>query len=409
MTEAPLAGIRILDLSWIIAGPLATRLLCDFGADVIKIESRTRMDVGRGNRVPLFGELPGDANTNPDTGGYFQDVNSGKRSCTLNLATSAGRELLRRLAVASDVLLCNLAGDQLDRWGISYEVLSQEHPAVIVVNLPAMESRGPRTNWRGFGDTFVGIAGLKSISGFPGEPPMPFGHQYADFSSNPFHAAIAIMAALEHRESTGEGQFIEISQYESTVALMGTAILEATATGEAPGRNGNRDVDGAPHNFYQCKGDDAWCAIAVFSDDQWTALQDVSGIDGLRDERFAHATGRREHAHIIDQLLEGWTRGRDKHEVAELLQGAGVPAGPYQNIEDMTQRDPLLRDHHFKEVEHPIGRSFLVHHDPIESSEWLTETRRAPLIGEHTYEVLSEVLQLSADEIANFAAEGALE
>jgi benzylsuccinate CoA-transferase BbsF subunit len=409
VTVAPLAGIRVLDLSWIIAGPLATRLLGDFGADVIKVESRTRMDVGRGNRVPLFGELPGDANTNPDTGGYFQDVNAGKRSCTLNLTTPAGRDLLRRLAVASDVVLCNLGGDQLERWGIGYDVLSEANPSVIVVNVPAMESDGPRSNWRGFGDTFVGVAGLKAVSGFPGEPPMPFGHQYADFSSNPFHAAIAIMAALEYRESTGAGQFIEISQYESTVALTGPAILEATATGEAPGRLGNQDADGAPHNFYRCKGDDAWCAIAVFGDAQWSALQEVSGIEALADPRFASAAERRDHAERIDELIEGWTRQLDKHEVAELLQDAGVPAGPYQNIEDMTQRDPLLRDHHFKEVEHPVGRSFLVHHDPIESSEWPTETSRAPLIGEHTYEVLSEVLELSADEIANFAAEGALE
>jgi crotonobetainyl-CoA:carnitine CoA-transferase CaiB-like acyl-CoA transferase len=163
----PLEGIRIIDLSWIIAGPLATRFLAHFGADVIKVESRSRMDVGRANRTPLYGDLPGDANSNPDTGGYFQDVNAGKRSCTLDLTTEGGRELLRRLVRVSDAIICNLAGDQLVRWGVGYEQACELNPGIIVVNVPAMESSGPRTGWRGFGDTFAAWAASKPSPAIP--------------------------------------------------------------------------------------------------------------------------------------------------------------------------------------------------------------------------------------------------
>jgi crotonobetainyl-CoA:carnitine CoA-transferase CaiB-like acyl-CoA transferase len=415
--EGPLAGVRVLDLSWIIAGPLAARLLADFGADVIKVESRHRMDVGRANRIPLFGVLPGDANSNPDTGGYFQDANAGKRSCTIDLGCDQGRALLLRLAAACDVVICNLAGDQLERWGIGYERLRALNPRVIVVNMPSMESEGPRRAWRGFGDMFVGVAGLKSVSGHPTDPPLPWGHQYADFSSNPFHAAIAVMAALAERERSGEGQFIEISQYESTVAIMGPSILEYGARGEPPRPRGNADVEGAPHDFYRCAAqspdagtpfDDAWCAIAVFDDAQWRALVDATGVASLAPAEYATAAGRRAHASEIGAALEAWTSTRDKHAVAETLQAAGVPAGPYQAIDDMVLRDPVLAEH-FVAVDHPSGRTFLVHGAPAQTRRRPPVVTRAPLIGEHTFEVLSDVLGLSADEIAEYAAVGALE
>jgi benzylsuccinate CoA-transferase BbsF subunit len=227
--------------------------LADFGAEVIKVESARRMDTGRGNRVPLYGPLPGDANSDPDAGGYFQDANAGKLSCTLDLADAEGRALLRRLVAVSDGIVCNLGGDQLDRWGISYEQARALNPGIIVVSMPTMESHGPRARWRGFGDMISGVAGLKSVSGHPTDPPLPFGHQYADFSSNPFHAAIALMAALHHRERTGEGQFIEVSQYESTVALLGPAVLDYTANGVNTRRTGNRNPEAVPHNFYRCR------------------------------------------------------------------------------------------------------------------------------------------------------------
>ena len=407
--EGPLSGVRVLDLSWIIAGPYTGRLLVDFRAQVIKVESRNRMDVGRANRTPLHGELPGNANSNPDTGGYFQDVNAGKLSCTLNLPTDSGRDLLRQLVAISDVTICNLGGDQYERWGIGYEVARELNPGVIMLNLPSMESSGKRTGWRGFGDMFVGMAGLKSVSGHEDEPPLLWGHNYADFSSNPFHAAFAIMAALLQRDRTGEGQFIEVSQYESTMALIGPALLQHSLTGEAARPAGNRDALASPHNFYRCAGEDSWCAIAIETDEQWRSLVALSGLANLDRAEFASVEGRRAAEAEIDEAIEGWTRKRERQELAEALQARGVPAGPFQKMDEIVHQDPTLSDEHFERLPHPVGRDFLVHRNPIRTRRQPPETQLGPLIGEHTYEVLSEVLGLSADEIANYAAQDALE
>lgn len=448
----PLSGLRILDLSWIIAGPLAGRLLADYGADVIKIESRNRMDTGRANRTPLYGVLPGDANTNPDTGGYFQDANAGKRSLTINLALDEGKELLRELVVASDVTICNLAGDQYDRWGIGYDVIRELNPGIIMVNMPTMESHGPRSQWRGFGDMFVGISGLKSISGHPQDGPLPFGHHYADFASNPFHAAVSIMAALLHRDRTGEGQFIEVGQYESTVAMLGPTFLEAGVTDSAinrapesgaPAQIGNRDAQAVPHNFYPCtsggttvsasspttdgtsgptdstsapesgnsdaEDDDAWCAIAIFDDTQWQSLVDFADVPALRNPAWTTAEARRASEPEIDAVLDAWTTPQDPHHLAEALQQRGIPAGPFQKVPDLVERDPSMGPRYFESPSHPSGREFLIHGSPAIIRDHPSDIRHAPLLGEHTYEILSDVLHYTPDRIADLAARGILD
>jgi benzylsuccinate CoA-transferase BbsF subunit len=405
----PLEGIRIIDLGWIIAGPLSTRLLADFGAEVIKVESTVRPDVARGNRSPLFGDLPGDANSNADTGGYFQDVNAGKLSLTLNLALPQGRELLRRLVAVSDAIVCNLHGDQLHKWGVGYEESSRINPRIIVITVPTMETRGPRKRWRGFGDSFAAMSGLKSVSGLPQEQPVNFGHQYPDFSSNPFHAAIALMAALHQREVTGRGQFIEVSQYESTAALLGPAMLEYTANGVLPEPRGNRDPNAAPHNLYRCRGEDSWCAISILEDAQWRALVGIHELRGLDRPEFTTLAGRRQAEEEIDAAIEVWTAEWDRHELAAFLQARGIPAGPYQDIVDMVERDPVLGERYFVKRMHPIGREFLVHGSPIQSRRTPARVELGPLLGEHTMHVLEDIISLTPDEIAEFAAAGAVE
>jgi crotonobetainyl-CoA:carnitine CoA-transferase CaiB-like acyl-CoA transferase len=424
----PLEGVRIIDLSWIIAGPLASRLLADFGADVIKVESRLRPDVGRANRTPLYGVLPGDANSNPDTGGYFQDVNGGKRSCTLNLQTEGGRALLARLVANADAVICNLGGDQLDRWGLPYERMRELNRGIIVINLPTMESHGPRARWKAFGDNFGSASGLKSISGALDEPePLPFGHHYPDFGPNPFHGAIALMAALHERRRTGEGAFIEISQYEATTAVTGTMLLEYAATGVAPRPRGNADPDAVPHNVYRCArpatvgsedppatvgsedADESWCAIAVYDGEQWQALSSIPGLEALQDPALSDPAERRRREPEIDATIEAWTQRWDRQELAEYLQANGVPAGPFQGIPEMVEVDPTLSTEHFARLPHPVGRDFLVHRSPLRMKRRPPMTRLAPMLGAETFEVLTEVAGLTPDEIAEYAAAGALE
>ncbi|MGD9892394.1 MAG: CaiB/BaiF CoA transferase family protein [Dehalococcoidia bacterium] len=405
----PLAGVRLIDLTWVVAGPLAARLLGDFGADVIKIESVHRMDVARANRVPLYGPLPGDANANPETGGYFQDCNAGKRSLTLDLTKAEGRALLRRLVAVSDGIICNLGGDQLERWGIGYEVARAINPGIIVVNMPTMASDGPRARWRAFGDMIAGAAGLKAVSGHPDDPPLPFGHQYPDFSANPLHAALALVAALHHRDRTGEGQFVEVSQYESTIALLGAAVLDQSVNGAHAGRVGNRDPEAVPHNLYRCQGDESWCAISVFDDQQWQALAETPGLEALRRPEFDTREGRRTHEAEIDATVEAWTSTWDRQALAAYLQERGVPAGPLQGVAELAGVDPVLSSRYFTKVDHPSGREFLIHGNPIQMRRNPPRVERGPLLGEHTFDVLHDLLGLSADEIAEYAVHGAIE
>jgi benzylsuccinate CoA-transferase BbsF subunit len=406
----PLEGIRVLDLTWIVAGPLASRLLADFGAEVIKIESSTKVDGARWNGVHLFGTLPGNANRDPNAGGYFQDVGGSKLSCSLNLATSDGLQLLRKLVVVSDVIICNLGGDQLQRWGIGYEQARLLNPTIIVVNMPSMESSGPRANWSAYGDEFAAVSGIKSVSGNPGELPLLFGHHYPDFGPNPFHGAIAVMAALHHRDHTGEGQFVEVSQYESTISVLGPAVLQRTAGGELPGRVGNHSDRACPHNIYRCKGDDAWCAITVLTDDQWQSLVSVPALAELRRPEFGSFVGRKAAEDDIDTVIERWTADWDRQDLASFLQSKGVPAGPLQFIDEVVGRDPVLDGDYFNPIlDHPSGREFLQHPHPARMSRNPAEARRAPLLGEHTSDILSRILGLSEEEIAEYAARGALE
>jgi benzylsuccinate CoA-transferase BbsF subunit len=410
----PLAGVRLLDLSWIVAGPLASRLLADFGAEVIKIESALRPDVSRANRIPLYGVLPGDANTNADAGGYFQDVNAGKLSCTVNLGHPGGRAILRRLVAISDGIVCNLGGDQLERWGLDYPRARAINPGIIVVNMPTMEGSGPRARWRAFGDMIAAAAGMKAVSGHPTDPPLPFGHQYPDFSANPFHAAVGLMAALYQRERTGEGQLVEVSQYESTVAMLGAVLLERSlqapdVSGSEPPRPGNLDAGAVPHNVYRCRGEDAWCAIAVYNDDQWRALLAVEELASLRRDELATLDGRRQHQQEIDAAIEAWTVGWDKHGLAEFLQERGVAAGPFQGIDELVERDPTLGGRQFAATPHPSGREFLVHRNPLRFRHAPVAVQRGPLFGEHTYAVLHDLLGMSDDELTEAIAGGAVE
>jgi benzylsuccinate CoA-transferase BbsF subunit len=217
------------------------------------------------------------------------------------------------------------------------------------------------------------------------------------------------MAALHERERSGEGQYVEVSQYESTAALLGAAFLDYSANGEVPGPRGNESADACPHNIYRCKGEDSWCAISVLDDAQWQALTEIDALKALRRPELSDLAGRKLHEGEIDGAIEAWTREWERHDLASYLQARGIAAGPYQDIVDMVERDPVLGDNYFANRMHPVGREFLVHGSPIVSRGSPADVRLGPLLGEHTMHVLETVLKLTADEIAELAAAGALE
>lgn len=404
MSEAtlPLEGIRVADFFWLIAGSATSRVLADFGADVIKIESLYRVD-----RIREGVQPPGPGSIN--TSGVFNDCNTNKRSVTLNMnhprAVAIAKEIIRH----SDVVTNNFTGDRMGRWGLGFEELRKVKPDIIVMNLPVMGSTGPQRNYGSYGNGVIAYGGLSWNMGFPGRPPTGLGPLYSDFAT-PYFGVSALMAALYHRERTGEGQFIDLSQVEAMVSMLGTDVLERTANGTLPPRPGNRARDCCPHGAYRCAGDDRWCAISVASDEEWRRLCEVMARPGLAaDERFATHEARKAHEDELDEQIAAWTRTRDPWQVMHQLQHAGVMAGVVEDLEDMVVRDPWLSTQHLQ----PVSRededlTFTTHAQPARMNGETPVLRRAPHMGEHNEAVIKDLAGVSDEEYAELVADGVI-
>jgi benzylsuccinate CoA-transferase BbsF subunit len=394
--------VRVLDFTWMIAGPLGTRLLATFGAEVIKVESYNRVD-----RVRETGPHPdGPFSFNED--GSFNDVNLGKKSVLLNLNRPEGQVLARRLAAVSDVVAANFTGDRLDRWGLGFDDLVAVQPNLVFVNMPVFAGTGERRRWGGIGTHINALAGINGISGFAEDPPFGLGPLYPDFSGNPYHAMAAVLAALINRDRGAGGQLIEMRQFESTVSILGPALLQYAATGDGPRRIGNRSERACPHNVYPCAGEDRWCAIAVSTEAEWAALcAALSRSDWVRDPRFSSMDSRHANEDALDALIAAETGTWRAEDLAERLQGAGVPAAPVNHLGDLLA-DPWYREQYFSEHGGPEGCVFTAHGEPIRPLGRKQPVSRSPMLGEHTDQVLRDVLGITGDEIDRLYASGVL-
>jgi len=393
--KLPFEGIRVADFSWVTAGPRWTKMLGDFGAQVIKIESAGRVDMNRG-RPPL---IPGKRGVNASA--LFNNINCDKLSVTLNLKHPKGRELAKQLVAVSDMVLDNFNPGVMDKMGLGYKDLVEVKPDIIVISMPTMGGGGPRSNYGGYGMGIEAISGLKHISGFPGKMPLGTGIAYPDAGPNPRHAMAAALAALHYRNRTGKGQFIEMAQYESTVNFTGTAVLEYTANQAVQGSWGGRLPNAAPHGAYRCKGDDRWCVVAVFGEDEWEAFCGTIGRPAWTGEpKFTTLDDRKKNEDELDQMVESWTITKDARDVMELLQAAGVAAGVVQTGEDLLDNDLQLRAReHYVRMDHPEAGPQTVDGVRIKLSETPGSVRRpAPLLGEHNDYVIKELLGIPDEE-----------
>lgn len=403
MSARPLEGMLVADFCWVAAGPVGTRLLSDAGATVVRIESSLRPDGLRG-RGPYKDGIAG-----LNRSGFFNNFNAGKYSITLNMNTSKGRELATEIVRRADFVTNNYTPGTMGRWGLDYDSVRAINPRAIYLSMPMMGSTGPRRNFRGLGATIQAIAGINGMTGHPEKPPQGPGFNFPDYM-NPYFGIFAVLAALHYRERTGQGQEIELSQYQTTVSLIGSALLTAAVNHESPGRIGNADLEMAPHNLYPCAGDDRWIAIAVRNDTDWRALARVIDDIWTADSRFAAADGRRMAREEIDRRMADWTRPQDAYELMEQLQAAGVPAGVVQNGEDIARRDPqMAARQHYVVLDHPETGPTL--HDSQSfrmAGKGVSPIRPAPLLGEHTEWVCETLLGLSRGTIDELRAEGVL-
>ena len=406
----PLEGVRVCDLTWIIAGPTCTRVLADFGADVIRVEHAQAVDAVRYGR-PIVGDAPTMNNS-----GFFNYINRNKRSMLLNVRHPMGTDVLKRLIAASDVVVENFSSRVMESWGLDYPQLREIREDIIYCSISGFGHSGRDREFTTWGPTAQALSGLTFTSGLPDKPPAGWGFSYMDHTAG-YTAASAIMMALYHRNRTGQGQHIDISQVEAGIVLNGPAVLDFTVNGRRWRRDGmppgNRAWEPrvAPHNTYACRGDDRWVAIAVMSDVEWEALVRALGEpDWARDEALATNSGRLQHEDELDEHLAAWTRERDDYAVMELLQAVGVRAGVCQRGSDRYERDPQLAA---REWWHPIP------HPEIPDSIYdgvvpkLSATpgqvrMPAPCIGADTHAVLSGVLGMSDEVIAELEGAGVL-
>ncbi len=381
-----------------VAGPLCSRVMADAGAEVIKVESRRRLDTVR----QLSGPVP-PGKTGVNVNGEFNNVNTSKLSVTLDLTTTKGRQLAHELVAISDVVIDNFRTGVMESLGLGYPALARIRPDIIAASIPLMASGGRRRAYRGFGNHLQASSGMDELTGFPHRPPSGTSNwPYPDSSCNAFHTLTALMAALLHRNQTGMGQRIEIGQYESTIAYMGVPVMEYLNNRRGPPRNGNRHAYAAPHGVYRCLGEDRWVAIAVFVEQEWRDLVRTMGEPSwAKDARFSTLSGRKANEDELDALMEAWTAQLAAEGVTERLQGAGVAAGIVATNEDLVVRDAHLRERgYLVSLDHPESGRTLHDGAPFRFSDAQVAPRApAPLLGQHNDAVFHTLLGLSEQEI----------
>lgn len=398
----PLDGLRVLEISWVLAGPLACQTLANLGAEVIKIESEYRMDTIRGSVPPPSGPTL-------TAGGWFNDANTGKRSATINTKTEEGRALLMDLAACCDIVVENMRPGALERMGLPYAELRARNPGAIVVHMAGAGRRGPWSGFGTFGNMITGASGLNVITGWEGSPPTGLGVAFGDFVS-PYLAASAAIAAVIERERTGVGQEIDMAQLPGMISLMSAEWMRFARTGVQEPRRMNRDPNFAPHGIYRCAGEDVWIAIAVPDDGAFRVLASVIGREDLAaDPRFIAHEDRKANEDALDAIISEWTRTQDRWEAAERLQAAGIPAAAVESIADQLDRDPQLGPR-FEIVHQPTdpGLDITVHGEQIRFVGRENPVGRAPALGEHNEYVFREVVGLSEERYLELLASGAI-
>ena len=398
-----LRGIRVVDFTWIHAGPSATRVLSDQGAEVIKIESNMALAV-----------VGGPASYTRRGVGSRHNWNAGKLSISLNMKTPQGIAIARRLVEVSDVVAENFSGRVMRGWGMDYESLRSVRPDIIMLSMSGLGRTGPWKDYVSYGQTIQAWCGLTYLTGFSHTDPCGPASAYSDATGG-MAGAQAVLLALIHRWRTGLGQWIDLSQFEALSSVMGPLFLDLSANGQNGriGRTGNRlpQGGGAPHGAYRCEGEDRWVAITVFDDDQWTAFRRATGDPPwTREDRFATAADRERHADDLDRLVETWTVLHSPEDVMRRLQAAGVPAGVVQSGADLAS-DPQLRERgFFRRLPDARGEPQVIEGAPYKLSRTPGGAQRgAPEFGEHQDYVLRDVLGMSDAELAECAIAGAFE
>ena len=414
LKEGALSGVRVVDFTWVRAGPQTTRILSMFGAEVIRVEWPDSADTIR-HAAPARGVAP-----SLNSGVDFNNFACNKLSATLNVRSSKGMDLVKELISVSDVVIENFSSRILEKWGLGYEQLKEVNPTVVYVSMAGFGHRGRHRDYDTWGPAVQAVSGLTFMSGAPGKPPAGWGYSYMDHTGG-YYGAMAVLAALHYRHESGRGQYVDLAQVDVGCTLTGAAFLDYSVNGRKSDREGMppgnrtywpgaslantyRGPHAAPHNSYKCKGSDphAWCVIVCYTDEEWRALVKAMGDpEWAHDAKYDTLLGRLEHQEAMDLKIEGWTKERNKYEVMAKLQAAGVASAPVQSMVDRAENDPQLqhRGTFTASTSHPLLGEKIFEGMPMQLRNAPWELwRHGPTIGEDNDYVFDDLLGMRSGE-----------
>jgi CoA:oxalate CoA-transferase len=396
--SGPLRGIRVLDLTWVLAGPFASMILGDLGAEVIKVERPPYGDVARTTGPIVNGESC-----------YFFSINRGKKSVCLDLKAERGRDLFLRLAGLSDVLMENFTPGTMDKLGLGYDVLQKHNPRLIYAATSGFGQTGPERLRPALDIVVQGMGGVMSITGEPDGPPLRPGLSLGDIAAG-LYTAIGVLAALHERERSGQGQMIDVAMLDCQIAILENAFIRYFATGELPKPIGSRHPLATPFQAFPTS--DGWIVLALSwgVENQWELFCATIGrVDLIDDPRFDTPALRTEHHAELEPILNEVMRQKSTGEWLQAFDAIGLPCGRLNNIAQAAEQPQVVARRMLVEVEHPrIGRLKLPD-TPVKLSRTPGGIKGpSPALGQDTYEVLSSLLGLSAEEMAELAAAGVI-
>lgn len=393
-------GLKVLDFTWVVAGPIVTKCLADFGATVVRVESMKRPDILR------YSAPYKDGQAGIDRSGYFAIYNTNKYSLRLNLQQPKGLEIARRLVAWSDVVAENFVPGMMEKWGLGFDDLEKIKPGIIMLRSSQQGGTGPYAKQPGYGPYLNALSGFVSLTGWPdGSPIGPHG-AHCDFIGARF-AIVALVAALIYRKKTGKGQSLDLSQLECGLHFLAPAILDYEANGVELTRKGNATYY-APHNAYRCRGDDRWCAIAIKSGEEWQSFCEAMGSPSWTREDWCNTPlGRKTNEELLDKLIEAWTVNFTPEQIMTELQRRGISAGVLKDPRELVEDPQLNSSGYFWWMEHSELGNFPYLGQAIRLSRTPAEPKLpSPLIGEHTEFVCKEILSMTDSELVACMNEG---
>jgi benzylsuccinate CoA-transferase BbsF subunit len=404
MAKKALEGVKVADFTWVVAGPMTIKYLADHGAEVIHIESSTRPELLR-VLPPFKDNKPG-----IDRSAYYSWFNNNKYGLDLNMNHPRAKDVILRLINWSDIIAENFTPGTMAKWGMTYEDLIKIKPNIIMFSTSQQGQTGPRAKIGAYGAQMVSLAGFTYLTGSPDRDPTgPYG-PYTD-SIVPTFGAAAIIAALINRTHTGKGVHIDLSQLETALNFISPALLDYAINHQVLSRQGNRSSCSAPHGVYRCSGEDRWCAIAIFNDEEWEKLCEIMGRPELSmDFRFATLLQRKRNEEELDCIISEWTAKLTAENVMKLMQDAGLAAGVAQTSKDLLGNDPQLNHRHFfRELKHKeIGTHHYVAPPFILSKTPYELATAAPCMGEHNEIVCKKMLGFSDEEYLSLVKDGVI-